>query len=58
MGICEFGGDDDATVEACLSCLGYGVSDLSLGLAFVLGGNSEDWTDIAAAMRDAIEGDT
>jgi hypothetical protein len=56
MSACEFCGNDDATVCACTDCLGYGVADLALGLAIVLGGNSEDWTDIAAAQRDAIEG--
>ena len=53
---CQFCGNDDATVEACMDCLGYSVPDIALGLALTLGGNSEDWTDVAGAVRDAIEG--
>lgn len=56
MNGCQFCGNDDATVEACNDCLGYSVPDIALGLALVLGGNSEDWTDVAVAVRDAIEG--
>jgi hypothetical protein len=56
MTACQFCGNDDATVCACTDCLGYGVSDLAMGLALTLGGNSEDWTDVAATLRDAIEG--
>jgi hypothetical protein len=54
---CQFCGNDDATVEACLSCLGYSVSDIAMGLAIVLGGSSEDWTGVAVSVHAAIEGD-
>lgn len=56
MNACQFCGNDDATVEACMDCLGYSVSDLALGLAVALGGNSEDWAAVAVAQRDGIEG--
>lgn len=58
MNACQFCGNDDATVEACNDCLGYGVTDISLGLARVLGGTTDDWQDIARAIRDEIEGNT
>ena len=57
MSACQFCGNDDATVEACLDCLGYSSEDIALDLAIVLGGNSEDWTDTARSIRAAIEGD-
>jgi hypothetical protein len=51
---CEFCGNDDAAYKVCLSCLGTDEADLALALAIVLGGNSEDWHDVAHAMREAL----
>lgn len=57
MNACQFCGNDDATVEACLDCLGYSAGEIAGGLAVVLGGEAGTWLDVADAVKRAIDGD-
>jgi hypothetical protein len=51
---CEFCGNDDGVYRTCLDCLGSDPADIAMALAIVLGGTSDDWHDIAKAMREAM----
>lgn len=55
MNGCQFCGNDDATVQACL---GYGSDEIAAGLAIVLGGAPGVWRDVANAVKAAIDGDS
>ena len=57
MNACQFCGNDDATVVACLNCLGYSSDEIAGGLTVVLGSQPDDWRNVAEQVKRAIDGD-